>query len=73
MHRRTFLMNASAATVAACVPASLAGIERTRATGRLERRALGRTGEALSIIGFGGIVRTSRSTDTARKNRLNGT
>jgi aryl-alcohol dehydrogenase-like predicted oxidoreductase len=56
MHRRTFLMNASAATVAACFPASLAGIERTRATGRLERRALGRTGEALSIIGFGGIV-----------------
>jgi predicted aldo/keto reductase-like oxidoreductase len=56
MHRRTFLMNASAATFAACFPASLAGIERTRAAGRLERRALGRTGETLSIIGFGGIV-----------------
>jgi aryl-alcohol dehydrogenase-like predicted oxidoreductase len=56
MHRRTFLVNASAATLAACFPASLAGIERTRAAGRLERRSLGRTGEALSIIGFGGIV-----------------
>jgi aryl-alcohol dehydrogenase-like predicted oxidoreductase len=56
MHRRTFLMNASAATLAGCFPASLVGIERTRAAGRLERRSLGRTGEALSIIGFGGIV-----------------
>jgi aryl-alcohol dehydrogenase-like predicted oxidoreductase len=56
MHRRTFLRNASAATLAACFPASLAGIERTFAAGRLERRALGRTGESLSIIGFGGIV-----------------
>src|SRR5262245_33871264 len=56
MHRRTFLMKASAATLATCFPASLAGIERTRAGGRLERRSLGRTGETLSIIGFGGIV-----------------
>jgi aryl-alcohol dehydrogenase-like predicted oxidoreductase len=56
MHRRTFLRNASAATLAACFPASLAGIERTFAAGRLERRSLGRTGESLSIIGFGGIV-----------------
>lgn len=56
MHRRTFLMNASAATIAACFPASLAGIERVRPPGRLERRSLGRTGESLSMIGFGGIV-----------------
>jgi predicted aldo/keto reductase-like oxidoreductase len=56
MDRRTFLMNASAATLAACFPASLTGIERRRAAGRLERRSLGRTGESLSIIGFGGIV-----------------
>lgn len=56
MHRRTFLRNASAATLAACFPVSLAGIERTFAAGRLERRSLGRTGESLSIIGFGGIV-----------------
>lgn len=56
MHRRTFLMNTSAATIAACFPASLAGIQRTRDGGRLERRSLGRTGESLSIVGFGGIV-----------------
>lgn len=56
MHRRTFLMNASAATLAACFPGSLTGMERARVPGRLERRSLGRTGEALSIIGFGGIV-----------------
>ncbi len=56
MDRRTFLTSASAATLAACFPASLAGIQRTRGAGRLERRSLGRTGESLSIIGFGGIV-----------------
>lgn len=56
MDRRTFLMNASIGTFAACFPASLAGIQRSKAGGRLERRSLGRTGESLSIIGFGGIV-----------------
>lgn len=56
MDRRTFITNASAATLAACFPASLAGIQRTRGDGPLERRSLGRTGESLSIIGFGGIV-----------------
>lgn len=49
-------MNASAASLAACFPASLAGIQRLKDAGRLERRSLGRTGESLSIIGFGGIV-----------------
>lgn len=56
MRRRTFLVNASTVTLAACFPASLACIERLRAPGRLERRSLGRTGESLSLIGFGGIV-----------------
>lgn len=56
MYRRAFLVNASTATLAACFPASLAGIERNFAAGPLERRSLGRTGESLSIIGFGGIV-----------------
>ena len=58
MDRRTFLADASAATLAACFPASLAGIQRTRSAGRLERRSLGRTGQSLSLIGFGGIVVT---------------
>jgi aryl-alcohol dehydrogenase-like predicted oxidoreductase len=56
MDRREFLRRSSAASLLACFPASLAGIERVAAPGKLERRALGRTGEKLSILGFGGIV-----------------
>ena len=56
MDRREFLTKSSAASLLACFPASLAGIERTFEPGKLERRALGRTGERLSLIGFGGIV-----------------
>ena len=56
MDRRDFLKTTSAASLLACFPASLAGIERTSEPGKLERRSLGRTGEKLSIIGFGGIV-----------------
>jgi predicted aldo/keto reductase-like oxidoreductase len=65
MYRRTFLRNASAATLAACFPASLAGIGRTHSGGALERRSLGRTGESLSIIGFGGIVVMDATTEQA--------
>jgi predicted aldo/keto reductase-like oxidoreductase len=65
MHRRAFIRNASVATLAACFPASLGGIERVRAAGRLERRSLGRTGESLSIIGFGGIVVMNATPDEA--------
>ncbi len=56
MDRREFLKAGSAASLLACFPASLSGIERETRAGSLERRALGRTGERLSIIGFGGIV-----------------
>ena len=56
MERRDFLVKGSAASLLACFPASLAGLERTFEAGKLERRALGRTGERLSILGFGGIV-----------------
>ena len=56
MERRDFIVKSSAASLLACFPASLAGVERTLEAGTLERRALGRTGERLSIIGFGGIV-----------------
>lgn len=56
MDRREFLKTGSAASLLACFPASLAGLERETPPGALERRALGRTGEKLSIIGFGGIV-----------------
>jgi predicted aldo/keto reductase-like oxidoreductase len=56
MDRRDFLKATSAASLLGCFPASLAGVERSVEAGKLERRILGRTGEKLSIIGFGGIV-----------------
>jgi aryl-alcohol dehydrogenase-like predicted oxidoreductase len=56
MDRRDFLKTTSAASLLACFPASLAGIERVAAPGKLERRSLGRTGEKLSILAFGGMV-----------------
>jgi predicted aldo/keto reductase-like oxidoreductase len=55
IERRTLLKHASLGAVLGCFPASLAGIERVT-TGPLERRALGRTGETLSIVGLGGVV-----------------
>lgn len=65
MDRRDFLVKGSAASLLACFPASLAGLERTVEAGKLERRALGRTGEKLSILGFGGIVVMNASTKDA--------
>jgi predicted aldo/keto reductase-like oxidoreductase len=56
MHRREFLTTTSAASLLACFPASLAGMDRSTEQGGLERRSLGRTGEKLSILGFGGMV-----------------
>jgi len=37
-------------------PAGLSDIKRTRPKGKIEKRMLGKTGEMLSILGFGGIV-----------------
>jgi aryl-alcohol dehydrogenase-like predicted oxidoreductase len=65
MERRDFIVRTSAASLLACFPASLAGLERTFDAGKLERRALGRTGERLSIIGFGGIVVMNATTQEA--------
>jgi predicted aldo/keto reductase-like oxidoreductase len=65
MDRREFIVNGSAASLLACFPASLAGLDRTVEAGRLERRALGRTGERLSILGFGGIVVMNAATQEA--------
>jgi len=56
MDRRDFLKTTSTASLLACFPASLAGVQREADAGKLERRALGRTGERLSVLGFGGIV-----------------
>jgi aryl-alcohol dehydrogenase-like predicted oxidoreductase len=57
MKRREFLKHATAAaTMLTCFPATLSGIERDPLPGPIERRALGKTGEKLSVIGFGGFV-----------------
>lgn len=57
MKRRTFLKGAaSAAAMLTSFPATLSAVEREMAPGRIERRSLGRTGEKLSLIGFGSLA-----------------
>jgi predicted aldo/keto reductase-like oxidoreductase len=57
MKRREFLRQTTTATaLLGCFPATLSAIERERSPGRLERRALGHTGEKLAIVAFGGFV-----------------
>jgi len=57
MQRRDFLKGTAGAGAAVGVfPAVLSGLTREKAGPGLERRSLGRTGEKLSIVGFGGIV-----------------
>jgi aryl-alcohol dehydrogenase-like predicted oxidoreductase len=65
VERRDFIRMGSAASLLTCFPASLAGVDRTVGPGRLERRLLGKTGERLSILGFGGIVVKDASTADA--------
>jgi aryl-alcohol dehydrogenase-like predicted oxidoreductase len=57
MRRRDFLKaTALAAPMLTLFPADLSSVERRKKPGKMEKRSLGRTGEMLSIIGFGGIV-----------------
>jgi aryl-alcohol dehydrogenase-like predicted oxidoreductase len=57
MQRRQFMQQAAAATaMGSCFPAGLAALERDTRPGGLERRALGKTGVKLSVIGFGSLV-----------------
>ncbi len=66
MKRRDFLKNAAAAAaILKCFPADLTAIQREPGARGLERRSLGRTGEKLSLIGFGGIVVMNSTTDQA--------
>ena len=66
MKRRDFVVGAAGAGAALSVfPAGLQGLEREKGPGGLERRALGKTGEKLSVIGFGGIVVTKATTEQA--------
>ncbi len=57
MERRKFIKTAAMAVpLLGMFPAGLKAIGREQLPGKLEKRALGRTGQKLSIIGFGGIV-----------------
>ncbi len=56
MERRDFLRSAGAGAMLSFFPATLDTIAREKGSQGLERRSLGRTGERLSIVGFGGIV-----------------
>ena len=66
MKRRDFVVGAGGTGAALSVfPAGLQGLEREKGPAGLERRVLGKTGEKLSIIGFGGIVVTDATTEQA--------
>jgi len=57
MKRRRFIISAASVVPALSLfPPDLSGMERMRSEGKLEKRSLGKTGEKLSMIGFGGIV-----------------
>lgn len=68
MDRRKFFKAAAAAGLAAQVPLTSAGAsadEPTTKPGPIAKRPLGKTGEHLSVIGFGGIVVSGVSQDVA--------
>jgi predicted aldo/keto reductase-like oxidoreductase len=66
MNRRDFVVGAGGAGAALSLfPPGLLGLEREKGPGGLERRALGKTGEKLSIIGFGGIVAMDATSEQA--------
>jgi predicted aldo/keto reductase-like oxidoreductase len=56
MKRRQFIKTAGAAPLVSYFPAGLNDITRVFSNGKIEKRSLGKTGEELSMIGFGGIV-----------------
>lgn len=65
MDRRNFIRTTAGSAMLSCFPASLAGLHREQAEGQIEKRMLGKTGEKLSMIGFGGIVVTDATTQQA--------
>jgi predicted aldo/keto reductase-like oxidoreductase len=56
MKRRQFIKSASFIPLLSTFPADLSRITREIKMGKLEKRTLGKTGQKLSILGFGGIV-----------------
>lgn len=69
MKRRDFIRNtALAAPMISLFPADLSSLTRMAIPGKIEKRALGRTGEMLSMIGFGGIVVKDATPEEASAN-----
>jgi aryl-alcohol dehydrogenase-like predicted oxidoreductase len=64
MKRRAFMKQAAITAAAVSSTSSLCGLAKTPAH-PIARRALGKTGEQLSIIGFGGIVVMNETTGEA--------
>ena len=57
MKRRDFIKTTAMVTpMLNLFPSDLSAISRIKVKGKIEKRSLGKTGEMLSIIGFGGIV-----------------
>ncbi len=57
MKRREFVRTTTmGAPLLSLFPAGLSGLARLSVPGKIEKRALGRTGEMLSMLGFGGVV-----------------
>ena len=66
MKRRDFIRTtALAAPLIGLFPADLSAIARKTSKGKIEKRSLGKTGEMLSMIGFGGIVVRDTSAEEA--------
>ena len=57
MKRREFIRTAAVTVpLIGLFPANLSEVKRKKVKGKIEKRMLGKTGEMLSVIGFGGIV-----------------
>ena len=68
MKRRDFIKTTAVAVPAISLFSSdLSAITRMSLPGKIEKRSLGRTGEMLSVIGFGGIVVKDSSPEDASK------
>ena len=66
MKRRKFVtVSAMTVPLISMFPACLSDIGRESKKGKIEKRSLGKTGEKLSMIGFGGIVVDKATTEEA--------
>lgn len=66
MKRRKFIgVSAMTLPLISMFPAELSSIVRLKKEGKIEKRSLGKTGEKLSAIGFGGIVVNGATTAQA--------